>query len=68
VLGTREWIETNVTDDELADAFVEVFRRTFRLGRLTLELTQAALRPLPERSPNGRSPIGISTPTSSAPD
>jgi hypothetical protein len=68
VLGTREWIRANVTDDELADAFVEVFRRTFRLGRLPLELTQAALRPQPAKSPNGRSPIGTLTPISSASD
>jgi hypothetical protein len=68
VLGTREWVKANVTDDELADAFVEVFRRSFRLGRLPLELTQAALRPLPAKSPNGRSPIGILTQTSSETD
>lgn len=68
VLGTREWVKANVTDDELADAFVEVFRRSFRLGRLPLELTQAALRPPPAKSPNGRSPIGILTQTSSEAD
>jgi hypothetical protein len=38
VLGTREWIETNVTDDELAAAFLEVWRRSFRLGRLPMEM------------------------------
>ena len=65
VLGTKEWIMANVTDDELADAFVEVFRRSFRLGRLPLELTQAALRPPPAKSPNGRSPIGTLAPISS---
>lgn len=68
VLGTREWIKANVTDDELVDAFVEVFRRTFRLGRLPMELTQAALRPLQARSPNGRSATGVLTPISSEPD
>lgn len=67
VLGTREWIKANVTDDELADAFVEVFRRSFRLGRLPLELTQAALRPPSAKSPNGRSPIGVLTQTNSEP-
>lgn len=66
VLGTREWIEENVTDDEMVDAFVEVFRRSFRLGRLPLELMPAVLKPAPAKSPNGRSPIGSLTPLSSA--
>lgn len=65
VLGTREWIKANVTDDELVDAFVEVFRRSFRLGRLPRELTQAALRPPPAKSPNGRSPTGALLPMGS---
>lgn len=43
VLGSREWIEANVTDDELVDTFVEVWRRTFRLSRLPRELSLASL-------------------------
>jgi hypothetical protein len=68
VLGTREWVHANVTDDELADAFVEVFRRTFRLSRLSQELTEAALRRQPAKSPNGHSPIGVLTQLASAND
>lgn len=43
VLGSREWIEEHVTDDELGDAFIEAYRRSFRLGRLQLEMTRAQL-------------------------
>lgn len=64
VLGDREWIAENVTDDEVADAFLEVWRRSFRLSRLPIEMIAVQSgRPQPARSLNGRSPTGISTPT-----
>jgi hypothetical protein len=64
VLGTREWIESNVTEEELADAFLEVWRRSFRLSRLTREMGMAVLgQPQPARSLNGRSLTGTSTQT-----
>ena len=59
LLGSREWIEEHVTDDELADAFLEVYRRSFRLSRLQMEMLQAQRGPLPARSQNGRSLTGI---------
>lgn len=69
VLGNREWIEENVTDEEIAAAFVEVWKRSFRLGRLPMDLVKSQLgQQLTARSPNGRLPAGASTPIGSVPD
>lgn len=65
VLGNREWIEANVTDDELADAFVEVYQRSFRLGRLPKDLAMALLGRPPAKSPSSRLPTGTLTPIAS---
>lgn len=60
VLGAREWIEENVTDDELVDAFVAAFNRSFRLGRLPMELMKSQMASSASaKSPNGRLPTGV---------
>ncbi|MCA1570843.1 MAG: hypothetical protein LC798_11100 [Chloroflexi bacterium] len=69
VLGTKEWVEENVTDDELTDAFVQVYQRSFTYSRLPRRLVEASVgMPQPARSPNGRSPSGALTPINSAAD
>jgi hypothetical protein len=62
VLGGRESIEDSMTDEELYDAFIAMWRKTFPFARLARDLMSAA-SPAPARLPNGRSPTGPLTPT-----
>lgn len=62
VLGGKESIEDGMTDEELYDAFIAMWRKTFPFARLAKDLMSAA-SPAPAKSPNGRSLIGASTPT-----
>lgn len=61
-LGGRESIEDSMTDEELYDAFLVMWRKTFPFARLAKDLMSAAA-PAPVKSPNGRSPSGALTPT-----
>lgn len=60
-LGGRESIEDSMTDEEIYDAFIAMWRKTFPFVRLAKDLISAATAPAPVKSPNGRSPIGTST-------
>lgn len=63
VLGGQERVEESMTDTELYDAFLAMWRETFPFNRLAKDLMTLATSPAPARSPNGRSPSGVSTPT-----
>lgn len=60
-LGGKESIEDSMTDEELYDAFIAMWRRTFPFARLARDLMSAA-SPAQAKSPNGRSPTGTLTP------
>lgn len=62
VLGGKAWIEENATDKEVYDAFIAMWNETFPYKGLARDLITASL-PAPVKSPNGRSPSGVLTPT-----
>lgn len=61
ILGGKESIEDSMTDEELYDAFIAMWRKTFPFARLARDLMSAA-SPAQAKSPNGRSPTGTLTP------
>ena len=63
VLGGLAHIEENATSEDVYDAFLLMWRKSFPFGRLATDLMTAVNPLAPARSQNGLSLIGDLTPT-----